>query len=274
MDLVTRGKILELRQSETIRTIARKVGVSPTKVFRTVGYSDCKSTRLERNRDIKQLRASGKSLSEIASIVGIDRSWVSRICKTACLLVLLFPATGCEDLTSKRVRALPQQPPEAPQVSIPASLRAKNWRGPLQQGSCVYASLTTHSRWQNNFALADWCRKQGDGEYGDRLKKKLDSIGIKHASTEQASTEFLDWCAATRRGCILWWKPSHCCTFAGYVVRNGVTYCAIIDNNQPGSFELTERSQFVRLWSGYGGFGLAVLGNPASPLPWISYESY
>lgn len=272
MDLAKRGEILDLRRSQSLRSVAEKVGVSRMQVFRVAGKSDSHESRQARNEDIKKLRRSGKSLSEISLIVGLDRSGVCRICQALCFFVIVFFA-GC-DSTAKRVRPLPTQPPEAPQVSIPSPLRQTNWRGPQKQGSCVYASLTTHSRWQNNFALADWCKKQGDGEYGDRLKKKLDAIGIRHASTEQASTDFLDWCASTRRGCILWWKPSHCCTFAGYVVKNGVTYCAIIDNNQPGQFELTERSQFVRLWAGYGGFGLAVLGSPASPLPWLSYETY
>jgi len=273
MDLATRGKILELRKSDSIRSIAQKVGVPQTKVFRTVGPIGSKTNHQSRNSEIVSLRKEGRSFSEVARLVGLSKRRVWGICQTACLLLSLSLA-GCDEIAPKRARALPEQPPEAPQVSIPAPIRQTNWRGPLGQGSCVYASLTTHTRWQNNFELSDWCRKQGDGEYGDRLKKKLDSIGVKHASTEQASIEFLDWCAATRRGCILWWKPSHCCTFAGYVVRDGVTYCAIIDNNQPGTFELTERSQFIRLWAGYGGFGLAVLGSPASPLPWLSYESY
>jgi hypothetical protein len=273
MDLATRGKILELRQSHSIRAIAAKVGVSRMKVFRVAGPQGSRANHVERNSEIRQLRSQGRSYAEVAQVVGLSKRRVWAICQTACFLAIIA-CVGCDGVTSKRVRPLPQPQAEAPQVSIPASIRQKNWEGPLRQGSCVYASLTTHSRWQNNFELADWCRKQGDGEYGDRLKKKLDAIGVRHASTEQASVEFLDWCAATRRGCILWWKPSHCCTFAGYVVRNGTVYCAIIDNNHPGTFELTERSQFIRLWSGYGGFGLAVLGSPASPLPWLSYESY
>jgi hypothetical protein len=273
MDLATRGKILELRQSHTIRAIAAKVGVSRMQVFRVAGPQGLRENHVERNASIRSLRREGRSYSQVAELVGLSKRSIYRICQATCLLLSLS-LVGCDEISTKRVRALPEQPAEAPQVSIPAPIRQTNWRGPLGQGSCVYASLTTHTRWQNNFELADWCRKQGDGEYGDRLKKKLDAIGVKHASTEQASVEFLDWCAATRRGCILWWKPSHCCTFAGYVVRNGVTYCAIIDNNQPGTIELTERGQFLRLWAGYGGFGLAILGAPASPLPWLSYEFY
>lgn len=271
MDLKTLGVVLDLRRSKTIRAIAADVKIPRQTVFRLVGKC---GKKVDRDLEIVELNRSGKSYSDIASIVGLSRMHVGRICKSSCLL-LAFCIVGCDKIGQTRFRPLPAPQAEAPEVQLPAEIRQRNWRGPLGQGSCVYASLTTHSRWQNNFELAQWCRdKNGDGEYSQRLRDRLDAIGVKHASTEQASPEFLDWCAATRRGCILWWKPSHCCTFAGYVQRDGVVYCAIIDNNQPGKFELTERSQFLRLWSGYGGFGLAVLGPPASPLPWLSYESY
>ena len=49
-------------------------------------------------------------------------------------------------------------------------------------------------------------------------------------------------------------------------------YAAILDNNYPGRFELTPREQFVRLWAGYGGFALTVMHDPASSLPYRSYE--
>jgi hypothetical protein len=49
-------------------------------------------------------------------------------------------------------------------------------------------------------------------------------------------------------------------------------YAAILDNNYPGRFELTPREQFIRLWAGYGGFALSVLGEPTSSIPYLSYE--
>jgi hypothetical protein len=59
----------------------------------------------------------------------------------------------------------------------------------------------------------------------------------------------------------------------GYVKRDNKTFAVILDNNNPGQWELTERSQFLRLWASYGGFGLSVLGDPASPIPYLSYEA-
>jgi hypothetical protein len=61
MNLATRGKILELQKSESIRAIAQKVGIPQTKVFKTVGYRDFKGTRQKRNSEIKELRRSGKN---------------------------------------------------------------------------------------------------------------------------------------------------------------------------------------------------------------------
>lgn len=134
--------------------------------------------------------------------------------------------------------------------------------------------MVNHLRWLNQIALADaWWRTYHDGEYATRLMQRLDAAKVDYVWTEKADPRFLDWCSESKRGCILWWKPSHCCTFAGWVRQpDGKIYAAILDNNRPGNWELTEREQFVRLWAGYGGFALAVLHPPASARTWRSYE--
>ena len=223
----------------------------------------------EQELEILARKAAGQSQRQIERDLKISRRTINRI--GAWFVLALAFSIGCD--VPRSYRALPAPTPEQPGANLPKTLHQKNWLGPSREGSCVYASLTSHARWQNNFNLAAWARQQGDGEYASRLRQKLDSIGVKYAFTEQARPEFLDWCDATRRGCILWWKPSHCCTFMGYVRKDGKVYAAILDNNNPGVWELTERSQFLRLWAGYGGFGLAVLGDPASPIPYLSYEA-
>ncbi len=134
--------------------------------------------------------------------------------------------------------------------------------------------MVNHMRWLNQFALADaWWKTYHDGEYASRLMQRLDAANIPYVFTERADPRFLDWCTKTRRGAILWWKPSHCCTFCGWTRQSdGKTYAVILDNNRPGNWELTEREQFVRLWAGYGGFALAVMKPPASQKTWLSYE--
>jgi hypothetical protein len=75
-----------------------------------------------------------------------------------------------------------------------------------------------------------------------------------------------------QRAAVVSAPSAHCCTFVGWIERDGKQYAAILDNNYPGRFELTPREQFIRLWAGYGGFALTVLNDPSSSLPYQSYE--
>ncbi len=188
------------------------------------------------------------------------------------VLALCLASVGCDDLPVN-VRALPVPPAESPPANLPARLHQRNWLGPRGQGSCVHASTVNHLRWLNQFELGErWRKTYSDGEWDTRLRSRLDSNDIDYAYTVKADPRFLDWASMTRRGGILWWKPSHCCTFLGWVTKNGKQYAAILDNNYPGRIELTEREQFIRLWAGYGGFALTILGDPATSLPFKSYE--
>jgi len=114
---------------------------------------------------------------------------------------------------------------------------------------------------------------RGDGEYAQRLMSWLDSKNVPYRFTEKADPRFLDWASNERLGAILWWKPSHCCTFVGWVNDvNGAQHAAILDNNYVNQFEYVPREQFVRLWAGYGGFALSVENDPTISLPYKSYE--
>ncbi len=188
-----------------------------------------------------------------------------------CALAMGGLLAGC-DAAPTKVRPLPAPAIEQPPANLPASLHQRNWLGQLNQGSCVHASLVNHLRWLNLHALGErWRATYSDGEYDTRLRERLDAAGFDYVFTLRADPRFLDWCSQTRRGCILWWKPSHCCTFVGWVKQDGGEYAAILDNNNPGQFELTPREQFIRLWAGYGGFGLSLLDEPTSAMPWPSY---
>jgi hypothetical protein len=188
------------------------------------------------------------------------------------LAMLILAVIGC-DSQPPRVRALPAPPPERPVCNLPASLHIRNWPGPKGEGSCVHASLKNHAAWHNDFEfIRNW--PYADGETATRVRQRLDSFGYDYGYTEKYDSRFLDWCNATGHGAILWWKPSHCCTFMGWVKRDGKVYAAILDNNYPGEFQLTEREQFIRLWSGYGGFALCFMKPPTIANPFKSYEVY
>jgi hypothetical protein len=188
-----------------------------------------------------------------------------------CLLCLLL--AGCAPETHIYPVPRPWEV-ETPVCNLPLSMRQQNWSGKLGQGSCVYASLINHVSWLNMPEFARLIRTtRGDGEYDTRLRQWLDSQNVEYTFTNKASVKFLDFCSRERIGCILWWKPSHCCTFEGWVKdSNGTQYAVILDNNYISRFEYVEKSQFLSLWAGYGGFGLAVLDSPAIAIPYRSYE--
>ncbi len=187
---------------------------------------------------------------------------------------------GCDEIQPTRIRALPRPPAEVPAANLPRDLRQRNWPSTdpatLGQGSCVFASLIMEARWLNNFELAQIIRKRFQGgEYATRLMQKLDQLGVKYKANIHGDPRFLDWCTENRRGCIFWWKPSHCCFFVGFArdPQDGKEYGYVIDNNYPDRIERHEREQLIRLWAGYGGFALTITsGEPASSFPWKSYE--
>lgn len=191
------------------------------------------------------------------------------------LLALTLPlAIGCEVL-EPQYRRLPSPHPEAPVVNPHPSIRQSNWLGPNREGSCAHASLVNLLRWTGDEQLGEqWKRRYGgDGEYASRIRNRCEEMGIPFAYTEKANLALLDFAHATRRGAILWWKPSHCCTFCGWVkLADGRTYAVILDNNSVSQYELTELSQFHKLWAGYGGFALTPLLDPPSPPVYRSYE--
>ncbi len=233
--------------------------------------------QLDRNSraEVIAKRLGGMRPIDLRRKFNVSDQTIWRILKLIPLMLLISVCClGCDQVLPQTVRPLAPPKLEQPVVQLPAQLRQKNWvvRG---EGSCVYASLTTVARWCHRFDIANWLSdptQNGGGEYGSRLRQRLDAVDVKYTYTDRASVAFLDWCDESRRGCIVWWKPAHCCTFAGWVSMNGKKYAAIIDNNHPNVYELTEASVFVQEWIRYGGFGLTLLYDPASPLPWLSYS--
>lgn len=192
------------------------------------------------------------------------------------LIALMWTVAFCGcDSPSVEYRAIPAPAAETPSINPPLSVRVRNWLGGAtgREGSCAHASLVNMLHWQNEFRLANfWRSNYSGGEYASRLRERLDRANVPYAFTEQANIALLDYAHESRRGAVIWWKPSHACTFCGWIERGGKQYAVVLDNNYPERYEYTERSQFHRLWANYGGFGLTVLRDPPSPPPFRSYE--
>lgn len=209
------------------------------------------------------------------------------------LILLLLACAGCDVVPQEyRVRQLPARTAEVPGANIPKALRIHNWEGSQGEGSCVHATTKNSLVWLCDFENAkNW--NYENGETANGLLSKLDKKGIPHISTQNGNHRYLEWASDLRLPAIIWWKPSHCCMFAGFVSGKALLeyypstvdssgnridpeseYAAILDNNRIAAFEYTEKSRFIRLWHGYGGFAAIILKDPTTSMPYESYQLY
>jgi len=193
---------------------------------------------------------------------------------------LIAVLIGCEPITidfgdlggvqvpSTETWVIPHRPSpyqSVPPMDLPMEWRTKNYLG----GSCVHASMVSCLRWQGHDELADWWRQTySGGEHSSGLISKADRAGLKFAYTKDGDPNFLDWCSRTRRGAVIFYKPSHSINFNGWVLRDGREHAALLDNNNVSRYEYVPRDTFISRWRGYGGFGFTVVYDPPPPKPY------
>lgn len=148
-----------------------------------------------------------------------------------------------------------------PPMQLPPSMRERNYSG----GSCVHASMEMCLRWQGFEELADWWRqKYHGGEHASGLISKAEAAGLKFAATTNGDANFLEWASRTRRGAVIFYKPSHSIVFCGYDGETAV----LLDNNAISDFEKVPKATFVQRWKGFGGFALSPVATPRPPKMW------
>lgn len=205
----------------------------------------------------------------------------------ACLVVIGAALLGCEPQPGGDVSfdarwldriALTGSSESAPvgtdydvQMDLPLALRQKNWGG----GSCVHASTVNLLRWQGQYEMAEWWRKNYiGGEYANRLIQRMESAGLRYAYTDKGDVEFLRWCVKTRRGAGIFYKPNHAINLIGMDDKNAY----LLDNNataypeQRGFYEAVPLDRFIPAWKGYGGFAWTLIYVPPPPNPRIFEE--
>lgn len=199
--------------------------------------------------------------------------------KNAATLLLLVLISGC--VVPAQLELAEPRPLEVPVANIPKEMRIRNWASTRPdkygQGSCVHASTIHVFKWQGEEKLAEyWRNKYSGGETSVSITRYLKSEGIPYVSTLNEETyecsgdpAFLQWVSDTRRAATIWWKPSHACTFVGFVEIKGVPHAAVLDNNYPERIEYHEAKKFITEWRKFGGFALAITQPPPrAPLPW------
>ena len=201
--------------------------------------------------------------------------------KHICLLTIISMLLGCDLQPSDVILATPPKP-ESPVVNLPQDLRTRNWVSKLPailgQGSCVLASTYMLLRWMGEDEMAEkWKRRYSGGETASSILKYWTAAELPYCSTFNPRTyecsgdpAFLQWCSDTRRGAIIWWKPSHCCLFCGFEIINGQKYAIILDNNTPDRFDPpVPYDEFIARWRReFGGFAATPVLSPTGPLPW------
>lgn len=197
--------------------------------------------------------------------------------KQIALIALLLMTTGCIELEPPRFALTKPPKPESPIVNLPVEMRIKNWTDRSGAGSCVHASTAMLLKWLGEDEMAKkWQRTYAGGETAVSILRYWSAADMPYCSTLDMRTyqcsgdpAFLKWASDTRRGAIIWWKPSHCCLFVGIEEINGREYAIILDNNTPNKYDdPVPLDEFISLWRKYGGFAATPVLTPTGPLPW------
>jgi hypothetical protein len=164
------------------------------------------------------------------------------------------------------VKDLPRGAYTGVTMDLPHELREPNWGG----GSCVHASNVMVLRWQGQYEMADWWRKNySGGENDTRLVARLEAAGLRYAWGRDES--FLDWTSRTRRGAGIFYKPNHSICMVGIDSQNAY----LLDNNdigypeRNGHYETVPRAEFIQRWHGYGSFGWTMVYEPPPAEPTV-----
>jgi len=159
-------------------------------------------------------------------------------------------------------------PPEKPVVNLPLELRQQNnWVGSGGQfdGSCVWATMISLLRWQGQYEIADYIRRnRAGGEFLGSVSSKLTELNIRFAVAENHDEEFLAWAIRTRRGAAVGIKKGKHMVAVVDIVGDEV---CILDNRNVNSYIWIDKDKFFRDWHASGGWAFTPIYSPVSPLP-------
>lgn len=159
---------------------------------------------------------------------------------------------------------------EVPQVNVPVAIRQHNWNS-REGGSCVHASLVTALRWQSQYDLAEWWRRnQKGGEHYESLLPQLERSGVRYATTvDEFDVGFLEWAVQTRRGCMIACNGH---THAVFLCHLDHEKAGIIGVNFPDQIIWVDRDEFLEDWRTSRSWAVAVVYSPAPPLATMGEE--
>ncbi|MEI7685257.1 MAG: hypothetical protein WCL32_09535 [Planctomycetota bacterium] len=172
------------------------------------------------------------------------------------------------------------------QNDFPREFHIRNRGGSDGAGLCVFASLQQSAKWQDVEPLTgvfEWMKTRPGGGWPEKVDRVVDDMCRakklkKPAYLQIEGTDF----ELVRRACRLGRMPAVTYAFSpsgrygGARIAHMVNllhaderWCAVLDNNFPGTIEWMTPAEFQRVWTG-GGQGWAVIlladGPPPPPV--------
>lgn len=187
------------------------------------------------------------------------------------LLLLLLLLVGCG--RSLNLEYLPDREQPVPVAHLPQDYRLKNWLGTNDRGSrggsCFWASVymcVRHADRPDVEELLIENRNRGfEGpEHLQSMCRKLDSIGIPWAATEDGDVELLQRASDQRRWAAIGYYPGHAICFCGFYTTPSGEIAVLLDNNFPDQYIGVPRRIFEESWiNAYGGMAVVPWLEPA-----------
>lgn len=189
------------------------------------------------------------------------------------LLVVIAMTAGCErPLPTLQYLADRELP--IPAAHLPVEYRLKNWIGVNDRGakggSCFWASLYMCIRHADRPDIEELLLEHRDKgfegpEHLLSMCRKLESIGIPWAATEDGDVELLQRASDERRWAAIGYYPGHAICFCGFYYHPQAGELAILlDNNFPEDYIGVPRPLFIDSWQrAYGGMAIVPWLEPA-----------
>jgi hypothetical protein len=188
------------------------------------------------------------------------------------LWTLISLLCGCDKPLPKLQYLADRQQP-IPVAHLPVDYRLKNWIGQNDRGakggSCFWASVYMCVRQADRPDIEDLLiQNRGKGfegpEHLQSMCRKLASIGIPWAATEDGDIELLQRASDNRRWAAIGYYPGHAICFCGFYDSSQGELAILLDNNFPDDYIGVPRRLFEESWiHAYGGMAIVPWLEPA-----------
>lgn len=275
-----------IRHGFTLAWTAGRASVS----WATEFLRECGADKVQALKDAAA-KSAGRKLSISAPIPAsplircIPRKPDANAWRLVLMVLALGLLCGC-DQPLPNLQYLANREQSIPVAHLPEDYRLMNWIGTNDRGSrggsCFWASVYMCIRQADRPDIEEsLIRFRSAGfegpEHLTSMCRKLDSIGIPWAATEDGDVELLERASQQRRWAAIGYYPGHAICFCGFYNTGQGELAILLDNNFPDQYIGVPKPIFVDSWKhAYGGMGIVPWVEPAIvnsyPRTRISYD--